>query len=382
MRIFVLHSRYSKTIPSGENQAVITQVETLRKAGHEVMLAGISSDEQSQMITYELRSAWRVISGYGSNPLALINEFKPDIVHIHNTFPNYGSKWVRKLKQPFVVTLHNYRSICANGMLYRDGKACQRCLNSNTWQAVKNACYRDSALKTLPLAISTRDKGKKNDFINYAAKIVTLSDLSHATLRKYLKSNFIEKVSVVPNCYDPPLVEEMHHERQNRWIFAGRLTEEKGIADLVSEWDSVEELHIYGNGILESRLQLMARGKNIRFQGYVDSKEIYMAIRDSKGLVFPSKVQENCPIVFLQALAAGRTVISIPNNVVGEEISKTGIGIVVDEISKIPLASSVSFAEMCMMEELAAQLFRAKYSCATWLSSIEKVYFEALESTK
>jgi len=51
-------------------------------------------------------------------PLKTIRRFRPDIVHIHNLFPNFGRRCVEDINVPVVHTVHNYRPLCANGLLF------------------------------------------------------------------------------------------------------------------------------------------------------------------------------------------------------------------------------------------------------------------------
>jgi hypothetical protein len=87
----MVHSFYSSAQPSGENTVVLNEVDALRRAGHEVALFAAHTDELEGEVFYKLRSGMRVATGYGRNPLKAINDFSPDVVHVHNLFPNLRS---------------------------------------------------------------------------------------------------------------------------------------------------------------------------------------------------------------------------------------------------------------------------------------------------
>lgn len=78
------HSFYSSAQPSGENTVVPNEVDALRRAGHTVELFAAHTDELEGEVLYKLRAGLRVAAGYGRNPLKAINDFGPDIVHVHN----------------------------------------------------------------------------------------------------------------------------------------------------------------------------------------------------------------------------------------------------------------------------------------------------------
>jgi len=153
MRIALVHSFYSSQQPSGENQVVVAQVDALREAGHEVLLVARYTDPAIQERGYSVRAALGVATGFGPDPTADLRDFSPDVVHIHNLFPNFGTRWVSRWEGPLVATLHNYRPLCANGLLYRDGHNCTLCPEGDRLASMRYGCYRDSRIATLPLAL-------------------------------------------------------------------------------------------------------------------------------------------------------------------------------------------------------------------------------------
>ena len=155
MRIAVVHSFYSGQ-PSGENEAVRDQVRALRAAGHDVDLFAAHTDELAGDRLYPLRAALRVATGRGASPLSRLRAHAPDVVHVHNLFPNFGRSWVCEWDGPLIATLHNYRPLCARATLYREGAECTRCPDGERWAGLRYGCYRDSRAATLPLALAGR----------------------------------------------------------------------------------------------------------------------------------------------------------------------------------------------------------------------------------
>ena len=100
MRIAVVHSFYSSSQPSGENRVVEDQVALLRDAGHEVLLVARHTDEESERSLYAVRAAGWVATGRGGDPTAQLRAFAPDIVHVHNLFPNIGTRWMKFWEGP------------------------------------------------------------------------------------------------------------------------------------------------------------------------------------------------------------------------------------------------------------------------------------------
>lgn len=95
--------------------------------------------------------------------------------------------------------------------------------------------------------------------------------------------------------------------RPKRFIFVGRLVEEKGIRDLIKAWRhfSIQqpewELHVYGTGPLESELIAVER---LVFHGFKQPDEIAAGMRNARFLVLPSH-EEHWGLVVCEAAQCG-----------------------------------------------------------------------------
>ena len=101
MKILLVHNYYGSAAPSGENKVFEAERAMLEKRGHEVAVYARHSDEirivvSGQGLVVRLKKLWGMVKGAlctVGNPFAaravakLCREFKPDVVHFHNTFP-------------------------------------------------------------------------------------------------------------------------------------------------------------------------------------------------------------------------------------------------------------------------------------------------------
>ena len=169
MRILLIHNYYGSSAPSGENKVFEAEKAMLEKRGHYVEVYTRHSDEIRGMGNGEWgmgRKLWGMVKGamctvgnpYTARAIAKkCRDFRPDVVHFHNTFPLISPLAVRAASKyaPVVMTLHNYRTACAAGVPTRDGKVCSLCLDKKcVWYGIKHRCYRGSLAATLPLAIN------------------------------------------------------------------------------------------------------------------------------------------------------------------------------------------------------------------------------------
>ncbi len=124
------------------------------------MRFGRSSDEIEQWSLAKKASlpARTIWSRETSRDLkAVLREHRPDVVHVHNTFPLLSAAVLyacRDAGVPVVATIHNYRLACANGTFFRSGAVCHDCAHGLPVRSVLHGCYRESRAATAPVALA------------------------------------------------------------------------------------------------------------------------------------------------------------------------------------------------------------------------------------
>lgn len=112
MKIAVIHSFYSSESPSGENSVVEAQVEALRSEGHDVALLRKDTDHESEGMFYAAKAALAAANVYGPSASRQLESFNPDVVHVHNLFPQLGSNWLKQWGlEPFQLCTTTDRSV-------------------------------------------------------------------------------------------------------------------------------------------------------------------------------------------------------------------------------------------------------------------------------
>ena len=120
-------------------------------------------------------------------------------------------------------------------------------------------------------------------------------------------------VHVIPNAFSIPSTDE-RVERRNRFLVVSRMLERKGVQHFIKAlkglpegWEAV----VAGDGpyLATARGIAAEAGVNVRFLGHVAREDLPALYRSAKVFVFPS-LQENFPMVLLEAMAAGCAVIS------------------------------------------------------------------------
>lgn len=339
MRVAVVHSFYRSDQPSGENVAVLQQVGALRNAGIEILEVFRSTDEESEAPLYKVRSAISVATGVDfGHPQRAISEFAPDLVHVHNTFPNFGTRWLTKLQIPIVTTLHNFRASCANGLLYRDGHICLECPTSGSKAAFVHGCYQGSRAASLPAAISTAGGAKGNRLLKASAAIITQSARVHSFMiqqgipevRLHLIPGFVEEIHT--QVTEPPTIP--------RFIFVGRNTPEKGLAELLQLWPTELQLDVVGSNEMAPTLH---QGKNnLGNLGVRQRAWIMEHLPNYTALVFPGRVWEGAyPLVVREALEAGIPVVALADSGAADLITDFDVGAIYEDGAASQLLSGL-----------------------------------------
>lgn len=243
----------------------------------------------------------------------LINDEGPDIAHIHN-FQHQMSPsilhGIKKYKIPIVNTVHDFKSICPNYKMLRSGHICEDCKGGRYYKCFINKCVKNSW-----------GAGFVNMVEAYTHSLLKSYELVDKFIcpSRFIQNKMIEfgipeqKTEYVPNCINiNEYISSCAHD--GYFIYAGRLSHEKGINTLVKAMKHVNrtKLIIIGTGPEEKRLKELAENlglKNIAFCGFKSGRELKKLIRRSMFMVLPSEWYENCPMAILEAMASGKAVI-------------------------------------------------------------------------
>ncbi|GAB3453074.1 glycosyltransferase family 4 protein [Actinophytocola sediminis] len=309
MRVLVVHNRYRSGQPSGENAVVDQEVALLADAGHQVSRFERHSDDIASMslpakASVPLRVPWNPAARAALG--ARLARERPDVVHLHNTFPLLSPAVVAACADagvPAVATLHNYTMVCTPGTLFRDGRICTDCVGGSPLPAVRHGCYRGSAVATVPGALSqvvNRRRwrtGVSRFFCISAAQRALLVDAGMPAERLVVKHNFVPDTGV------------RRTGAGEHVLFLGRLAEEKGLRLLMRAWELAgidRPLVIAGTGPLETVVSSWAAGRDdVRYVGLADRARCRELTARAVAVVAPSTWLETFGLVVVEAMAAG-----------------------------------------------------------------------------
>ena len=379
MKILVVHNRYYYR--GGEDTVVDAEVMLLREYGHEVEIYHRENTDLSHIpkASAALNTIW---SQKTVDDIYRIQaRFGPDVIHAHNTFPLispslYGA--ARNLRVPVVQTLHNFRLLCPQAMLLREGRVCEDCVGRLPWRAVVHRCYRNSysqsAVSTLMLT-AHRMLGTWRNMVN--RYIV----LNQTCLDKFQRGGLpLARLRIKPNFVESKRVPTWN--QRHGGIFIGRLATEKGLAVLAQAVATLpgHSIDVYGKGPLQT---LVEQSPGLRYCGFHAPSELANRLQKATYLVMPSTGVESFGLVAIEAFACGTAVIATNHGGLAELIVHGVTGLFVRPGDVRALAQTIAWAEanpaaMIKMGQAARAEYLSRYTPEHNYEILTGIYREAV----
>jgi glycosyltransferase involved in cell wall biosynthesis len=243
----------------------------------------------------------------------LLENFKPDIVHLNNIH-SYISPIVAKLAHDrgvkVVWTLHDYKLLCPSYTFQRDNKVCELCFQ-NPLSVLTNKCMKKS-WSASAIAYIEAKRWKKKWIESYIDAFICPSIFMSNKMRQgdYDK----KKLHVLCNFIEVDKYLTYNHKistREQAYCYIGRISKEKGINQLLKIASSLPyKLYIAGDGPLKDSLEKKYANENIIFLGKLNSEEVDKLLRRVRFSVTPSIWYENNPLSVIESLCMGTPVLS------------------------------------------------------------------------
>lgn len=315
MKILLIHTKYQNV--GGEDIAVKSEATFLKQYYEleEIYFSNHISKNLFSLIKY----FFYFLRNKNRDSLNVIEEkiqsFQPDVIYIQNTWFKVSLgvfKIAKQYQAKVVLKLHNYRHFCTNSFLskvhLKGLDACYACGFKKKKFRIFNKYFENSYIKSFFVIIY--GKAYSKILINNDIKIITLTNFQ----KKFLINQNIneEKIFVFPNYLDKNTTLDKNFKldiKSGGIVYAGRITKEKGLIDLIEGFISANlkeiPLHIIGDGPLLDFLKLEYDGKNIFFHGELDHKKVIQIISKSKAVITATRLYEGQPTLLCEASQLG-----------------------------------------------------------------------------
>jgi glycosyltransferase involved in cell wall biosynthesis len=388
MRVLLVHNRYQHA--GGEDAVVENERELLRSRGHQVETLEADNDSITTPLAKIMAAGSAVYSADSRNKTrALIQNFRPDVVHAHNLFPVLSPSVYYACHSagvPVVQTLHNYRLICPGALLMRDGHVCEECVGKTfASPSVWHGCYKQSRAGSFVAAGSA--------FIHRSMGTYTDRVQRYIALTEFARDKFIEgglpadSIDVKPNFIDPD--PGAGDGNGGFALFVGRLSEEKGIRVLLEAWRQPTHnlpLRIIGSGPLEQLCsEAASENRLIQYLGPKTKPEVLQQLGQATVMVFPSIWYEGFPMVIVEAFSRGTPVLSSKLGSMAEIVQHGSNGLHFAAGDPGSLDEQMTWVSnhsqgLHAMRAAARRDFAAKYSAGKNYDQLLDIYQKAMNS--
>jgi len=378
LKVVVAHNAYQ--LKGGEDAVMEAELALLRSQGHDVALFSRHNDDIGSMSapSLALQTIWSTAAAQEFE--ALLRRFKPDVVHVHNTFPLISPAiyWVAdRLGVPVVQTLHNFRLLCPQAIFLRNGKVCEDCLGKLPWRGALRGCYRESRMQTTVLAGMVTIHQAMGTWHHKVTRYIALNDFCRS---KFLAAGFPEdRFRLKPNFVDfdaPPLAQ------RNGFLFVGRLSSEKGIDVLVRATQLMgnAQVSVAGTGPQSNLLQGV---QGLTALGSLSVQQVQQAMANATALVLPSICYESFPRTLVEAFGCGLPVIASRLGALPNLVVDGYTGLLFEAGNAADLAEKMHWAEthpqaMADMGRNARAEYEAKYTAESNYTQLIAIYADAI----
>jgi glycosyltransferase involved in cell wall biosynthesis len=385
MKVLMCHNYYQQ--PGGEDQSFAAEARLLEERGHGVVRFTLHNDAIARMGRWDVarRTLWSRESYAALR--ALIRRERPAVLHCTNTFPliSPAAYYAARAEGVAVVqSLRNYRLVCPNALLLRDGRVCEDCLGKAVaWPAVVHGCYRQDRSASAVVAALAAGHRAVGTWTRAVDLYFTPSEFAR---RKLVEGGLpADRIAVKPNFVHPD--PGPGDGRGGYAVFVGRLSPEKGLDTLLAAWPRLRAplpLKVVGDGPLADLVRSgCRRDPRLEWLGRRSPDEVLALVGAAACLVMPSTWYETFGRTVVEAFARGTPVVAARIGALTELVDEGRTGLLFAPGDAPDLAAQVErlLADPVRLERMrrAARLeYECKYTAETNYGMLLGIYEQAL----
>lgn len=385
MKILLVHNTYQQA--GGEDVVFEQERELLKRHGHQVLTYVRSNHElETHSVAKRVSMLKNIVSADDSNReiREILRAERPEIVHVHNTFLMISPSIFAVCQEervPVLQTLHNYRLSCPAASFYREGSVCEECSEHSLLRSIQHGCYRNSRISTAAVALMLQVHRMKRTWQDSVSGYLALTGFARD---KFIENGIpAEKIHVKPNFVYPDPGERS--APGNFALFAGRLSEEKGLATLLAAWSRLAKpipLEIVGDGPLRTELEAQSEKmglQQVNFRGRLSLHETRSLMKQAALLIVPSLWYETFSLNIAEAFACGTPVLCSRLGAMRENVADQRTGLHFTPGDAADLAEKVEWAwlhsrELAEMGKQARREYELRYTPEVNYSQLMNIY--------
>jgi glycosyltransferase involved in cell wall biosynthesis len=384
MRVCMVHNSYGSV--SGEEMVVDTTTTLLRNKRHEVVPFQRSSEEIPDMRWGRIHAFFNGIYSRASNRSMrrMLAGFNPDVVHVHNLYPLISPSVLqvcREMGFPVVMTTHNYRLVCPNGLLMHQGRICEKCSQGREWWCFLQNCENDR-FKSLGYAMRNYISRSREFFRKNVTEFVALTEFQKQYLiREGFPGN---RIHVIPNTINQTASHESGASG-NFVGYVGRISPEKDMPSLMEAARLHRDIPFKAAGAYDRLPRLPERAPdNFEFCGMLQERELAEFYENSRIIVLCSVCYEGFPSVLAEAMSYGKPVVCSRIGGLPEIVEDGVTGLLFEPGNAADLAAKIRYLwdrpDICrLMGRAGREKARREYTQEKYYQRLLAVYEKAVE---
>ncbi|MFA6104982.1 MAG: glycosyltransferase [Patescibacteria group bacterium] len=317
----------------------------------------------------------------------LIDDFKPEVAHIHNAYHHLSASTfitLQKKNVPVVLTLHDVFPLCPNHSLLIGETLGEKELKNNLFNCLRYKCVDGKFLPSLAgvfEALYYRYHGVWKNIKIFICPSQFMAD-------KMVEYGFArEKMRVIRN---PFVVTPSVLPLGDKVVYLGRLHHEKGIKVFLRAAEKLRDLQLVvaGSGQDENWVNNFLKEKklnNVERVGWVSGEKWKQIMNEARVVVVPSVFLENCSVSILEALSHGRLVVASDRGGNPEMIINGKTGFLCrpedpDDLARaIREAIELPDAEAQRMIAFGRELVETNHNPTNYFTKLKGVYNEVIK---
>lgn len=395
MRILEINKFYFAK--GGADKNFLDIVDLLEKGGHEVAVFAMQHESNLPSVwdKYFLSKVgytkeytlWEKIRGVSRMFYSfeakrkinqLLDDFNPQIVHIHNVYHQLSPAILFEIKKrgiPIVMTVHDYKLISPNYNLFHKGKPYNRAKGKRYFECVFDRCVDNSIVKSLVATLEMYWHGmlgtyEKNIDVYIAPSEFVREVLIGCGLKK-------DRITVLGHTVHKEKLEQVNIldlSQEKYALYFGRICEGKGLETLMRIFSQSNGLKLYVAGALEDEINFNDE-KNVHYLGYLEHKTLNAYIKNAAFVISGSRLPETYGLIALESILQGTPFLGFSTGAFGEIIENGENGFLANDENELEgLVDSLASGAVIFDRNLIKMEAQKRHNSALYLEKLLKIF--------
>lgn len=320
--------RHNKNLPTEYSRYFVSTSDEDSAGRFDASKLSVQSAVQGAVRLFHNKEAYRQMK-------RLIREEKPDL--LYTLIPGALSADIFKAAKeeniPIILRLSDFRLICGNNVLLRDGNICEECIHGKYACMVKHQCVKGSRALSVFRMLSLSYTRRRHTYEAVDAVIAP----PKFTAEKFIESGFFpaEKIHVNPTFLDCSAI-PVSTVSKDYVLCLGRFSPEKGFIYVIEALQYLKDLPVKVavtgdkencDPQLKETIERLGLEDKVQFVGFLQGEALEKITAEALCVAAPAIWYDNLPNVVLEAYSYGKPVIASNLGSLAEivEDGKTGL---------------------------------------------------------